>query len=70
MASPDLLTICATAFAAVFLLLAVLALVMRLIQVVFPEKEIVADAAIMAAVATVMQTVYPGTRITRVEEQK
>jgi hypothetical protein len=62
--------ICVSAFAAVFVLLTVLALLMRLIIVVFPEKKAVSDAAMIAAVTTVMQTLYPGTKITKVEEIK
>jgi hypothetical protein len=70
MTSPDLLLVCASAFAAVFVLLGVLALLMVVILALFPEKKDAADAAIMAAITSVMQSVYPGTRVTRVEEQK
>lgn len=70
MASVDLLTICIAAFVAVFVLLAGLALLMRLTLVLFPQKEVTSDAAVMAALATVMQAVYPGTKISRVEERK
>jgi hypothetical protein len=70
MNTPDLLIICASAFAAVFVLLGFLALIMRVITAVFPAKDIGSDAVVMAALAGVMQTVYPGTKITRVEEQK
>ena len=70
MPTPDLLSICITAFASVFLLLAVLALVMRLILIVFPSKTGVTDTVVIASVASVLQTLYPGTRITKVEEIK
>ena len=70
MHSPELFTICISAFLAVFVLLAVLAIVMRLILVVFPAKKIVSDAAVVAAVSTVMQNIYPGTKVTKVEEIK
>ena len=70
MESLDLLAICASAFVGVFLLLTVLALVMRLIIAVFPQKEAGADAAVIAAISTVLQTVYPGAKITNVEELK
>ena len=70
MESLDLLAICASAFVGVFLLLTVLALVMRLIIVLFPERESAGDSAMIAAVSTVLQTVYPGTKITKVEEIK
>ena len=70
MESLDLLVICASAFVGVFLLLTVLALVMRLIIILFPEKEAISDSAMIAAVSTVLQTVYPGAKITKVEEIK
>ncbi len=70
MESLDLLAICASAFVGVFLLLTILALVMRLITVLFPERESASDSAMIAAVSTVLQTVYPGTKITKVEEIK
>jgi len=70
MESTELLIICVSAFAAVFFLLAVLALLMRLIIVIFPEKEGAADAVMIAAVTSVAQSVYPGTKVTRVEEIK
>ena len=71
MPTPDLISICASSFLAVFLLLSVLALIMRLILIVFPDKEVdKADPAYVGAIATVYQTLYPGTRITKVEEIK
>ena len=70
MESLDLLAICASSFTAVFLLLTLLALVMRLIIVLFPEEEAVGDVVPIAAVSTVMQTLYPGTKITKIEELK
>ncbi len=70
MQSADLLVICLSAFTSVFVLLAVLALVMRLIIVVFPERAAVADAAVIAAVSAAAQAAFPGTKITKVEEIK
>lgn len=70
METPDLLTICTSAFIAVFLLLTVLALVMRIIIVVFPQKADKTDAAFIAAMATAVSSVYPGTKITNIEEIK
>jgi hypothetical protein len=68
MTSPELLWICVTAFAAVGVILAVLAAIMRLILVVFPQTEEEAtDPMVIASVATVLQTLYPGTKITKVE---
>ncbi len=48
MESVNLLTICFSAFASVFVLLSILAVSMRLILVVFPEKESDYDAALIA----------------------
>lgn len=66
----NLVMICASAFAAVFLLLAFLSLVMRIIITVFPQKSSQGDAAMLAAVAATVSAIYPGTKITRVEEIK
>jgi len=68
-ASADLLYICITAFAAVFVVLTVLALLMRLILALFPERD-GDDAAVVAAVTAVALTLYPGTRVTKIEEQE
>ncbi|UCC44048.1 MAG: hypothetical protein JSU65_13205 [Candidatus Zixiibacteriota bacterium] len=68
MQSPELLLICVTAFIAVTALLSVLAGIMRLILYVFPAKEHAADAAMIAAVASAAQNMYPGMQITKVEE--
>ena len=66
----NLFVICASAFAAVFLLLAFLSLVMRIIITVFPQQLSKNDAAVLAAVAATVSAVYPGTKITRFEEIK
>jgi hypothetical protein len=70
MGSLELLFICLSAFISVFILLALLALVMRIIIVLFPEKLAGTDSAMLAAVATAVSAVYPGTKITKVEEIK
>ncbi len=62
--------ICASAFVGVFLLLTLLAIVMRIIIVIFPQKAKRTDAAIVAAVTVAASTAYPGTRITNIEEIK
>ena len=68
MNSPDLITISIAAFSAVFVLLSLLALMMRLIIFLFPERQKTANAAIVAAVAATFKTLYPGTKITKIEE--
>ncbi|MEW6411781.1 MAG: hypothetical protein AB1483_04815 [Candidatus Zixiibacteriota bacterium] len=72
MGSTDLLVICISAFFVVFLVLTFLALVMRTIMAVFPEKvvKLKTDSAYLAAIASVISTIYPGTKITKVEEIK
>ncbi|UCE25220.1 MAG: hypothetical protein JSU74_04010 [Candidatus Zixiibacteriota bacterium] len=70
MPSSELLLICLSAIVVVFILLAFLALVMRLIMAVFPEKIIASDSAYVAAIASVVSTMYPGTKISKVEEIK
>lgn len=70
MGSTDLLMVCVSAFFAVFTLLTLLALVMRGLISVFPEKTGKADPAMLAAVTSVVATVFPGSKITRVEEER
>lgn len=70
MPSNELLLVCLSAFVVVFFLLAMLALVMRLIMAVFPEKIVQSDSVYVAAIASVISTLFPGTKITKVEEIK
>ena len=56
--------------ATVFVLLGALALVFRVIALVFPVRADSGDAAVMAAVTAAAQRAYPGTRVTRVEEER
>lgn len=69
MESTDLLLICGVSFLMVFVILIVLALSMRLIILLFPEKKAAADAAIVAALTATMQNLFPGTSITKIEEK-
>lgn len=68
----NLLMICVSAFIAVFILLTVLAIFMQILTNVFPQKiaDKRDDAAVYAAIATTMQAIYPGTKITKIEEEK
>lgn len=72
MESCELLIICVSAFVAVFILLTLLAVIMRLIIVAFPEKVMAqdTDAAMIAAVSAALTAIYPGTRVTKIEEIK
>jgi hypothetical protein len=67
MSSPDLFIICGSAFIAVFALLSLLAVMIRVIMLLFPEKEAETDTAVIAAVAATLESLYPGTRITKLE---
>jgi len=69
MPSTDLIFICVVAFFMVFIILALLALSMRIIILVFPEKKAKIDAAMIAAVTAAVQTIIPGTKVTKVEEE-
>jgi hypothetical protein len=70
MGSPDLLLVCVSAFASVFVLLTVLALVMRALIVVFPEKATTNDAAVLAAVTAAVSAAYPGAKIANIREER
>jgi uncharacterized membrane protein YqjE len=70
MQSVELVVICCVAFFMVFVILALLALMMRLIMLIFPQKKGVSDAAMIAAIAATVQTIFPGTKLTKVEERK
>ena len=66
---PNLLVICVTAFVAVFILLSFLALVMRTLIAVYPERITAgSDAAMIAAVSAAVTMAYPGTKVSKVEE--
>jgi len=67
----NLILVCLAAFVAVFTLLAVLAIVMRLIIAIFPAKEIaVVDSTVVAALTTVLNSIYPEGSISKIEEIK
>lgn len=70
MFSPDLLLICGTAFIAVFIMLAFLAIIMRLIIFFFPQKEEGTDTAMIAAVTTTYNLLFPNSTIKNIEEKK
>ena len=70
MESTDLLLVCVSAFVAVFALLAALAIVMRAMTAVFPERGSRDGAAPLAAIAAATSAAYPGMKVTHVEEEK
>lgn len=61
-------------FAAVFMVLMFLAVAMRLIIVIFPEKPAADagadEAAVYAAISSTYARLYPGTRVSNIEEIK
>jgi hypothetical protein len=68
MEQPDLLMVCVVALLSVFALLSVLAVAMRALVTVFPERPVDSDPAMLAAVAAAATAAYPGTKITNVTE--
>ena len=70
MGTPDLAAVCATAFIAVFVLLAVLAGVMEIIMRIYPQQAMRIETAHVAAITTTYTALYPGAKVTRIEESK
>ncbi|HSQ75065.1 MAG TPA: hypothetical protein VLT13_05890 [Bacteroidota bacterium] len=70
MSSSDLLTISLVGYVVAFAVLALLAIVMRLITLLFPEQEDTGDAAVVAAVSATYQALCPGTTVTKIEETR
>jgi len=68
MAEPSLLHICLNAFIAVLGLLSLLALAMRLLIALFPERTPGVDAPLASAIQSAVSAVAPGARVVRIEE--
>lgn len=68
MVGASLWVVCLTSFVVVFVVLAFMAAIMRLLIKIFPEAISKVDAATLAAITTVISTHYPGTRITEIKE--
>lgn len=66
----EFLAICGSAFIAVFIVLAAIAVLMRLIILLFPKKEGKSDSAVYAAIASALNKLYPASKITNIEEIK
>ena len=69
----NLFMICVSSFIGVFAVLMFLAVAMQLIMYVFPEKKIETgsdDAALYAAITSAYARMYPGTRVSNIEEIK
>jgi len=65
-----LFSACLTALVAVFSLLGLLAAIMRLITTVFPVREADIDSTVVAVVSAAVASVWPGARVTRIEEER
>ena len=70
MVPSDILLISFSALLTVFIILSGLAVIMQLILRFFPVKESQEDVAIYSAIASVYSSLYPGTKITKIEEAK
>ena len=70
MVSFELISICLSAFIAVFFILSLLAIFMRLITGFFSVKDIEDDSHLIAALSTTINHHYPGTKIAKIEEVK
>ena len=70
MDTQNLLFISISAFIAVFLVLSVIAIFMKIILLIFPESNSDNDTAIYAAIGATVSTLFPGTKITKIEEEK
>jgi len=68
MPEPNLILVCAVAFATVLTLLSILAGLIHLITLMFPEKEKESDDAVIAAINTAVSASIPGARVTNIEE--
>lgn len=69
MIDTSLVVVCGTAFIAVFLLLSVLAIIIRLVTLVFPAED-TDDAALVAAVNAAIARTYSGCHVVRLEEER
>lgn len=69
---PNLILISVVAFTSVFTLLIILAILFWVITRLFPAKadDKNHDPALIAAISTTYNTLFPGTEITKIEEQK
>ena len=70
MESQELMFICVLAFFWVFSVLSGLAVIMRLMTLLFPPEKDRSDLPLYAAITTVMTRLFPGTKITKIEEMK
>ena len=70
MESQDLLSICILAFFWVFSVLSILAIIMRITMMLFPQKDSAADLPLYTAISAAMMQIIPGSKVTKIEEIK
>ena len=70
MEGPSLLAVCNTAFAVVFLVLGLLAVVIQLISLVLPARTPRTDPAVVAAISAAVATQQAGAKVVRIVEEK
>ena len=70
MAATPILAMCGIAFAAVFALLTFLAITMHVTTSLFPVRGAAVDAALVAAISGAVASVFPGARVTHIEEER
>ncbi len=70
MGSGEFLLTSIVALLTVFIVLTVLAILIRILTLVFPEKFSDDDPAIIAAISSHYRSNYPQTKITKIEEPK
>ena len=68
MEGPSLSAACYTAFAVVFVVLALLAFVIHLVTLAFPARSPRTDPAVVAAITAAVATQQPGARVVHIEE--
>jgi hypothetical protein len=67
MSSMSILTVCVAAFTLIFLLLSILSLMMRALTILFP-LVVEEDSTAIAAITTTYHSIYPDSKVTRIEE--
>jgi hypothetical protein len=65
----SLVSACFVALVSVFTLLGSLAVIFELITVFFPARQQRIDPVLIGAISTAVATIYPGARLTRIEEE-
>ena len=69
MQATDLFSACLIALVSVFTLLGSLAVIFELITILFPARKRRIEPVLIAAISTTVASVYPGARVTRIEEE-